>query len=88
MEVRPGLYKHFKGKQYRVIDVARHSETLELVIVYRALYHSPEFGAHPLFVRPSGMWGEAVDRDGYSGPRFVFVSDSGPFNCADCGKSV
>ena len=63
--VRPGRYRHFKGNEYEVIGVARHSETLEERVVYRALY-----GDGGLWVRPAAMWTEQVERDGYCGPRF------------------
>lgn len=63
--VRPGRYRHFKGNEYEVIGVARHSETLEETVVYRALY-----GDGGLWVRPAAMWTEQVERDGYCGPRF------------------
>ena len=69
-EVKSGIYRHFKGKEYRVLYTARHSETLEDMVVYQALY-----GAGGIWVRPASMWSERVDRDGYSGPRFVFVGD-------------
>ena len=63
--VRPGRYRHFKGNEYEVIGVARHSATLEEMVVYRALY-----GDGGLWVRPAAMWTERVERDGYCGPRF------------------
>ena len=68
MAVEPGTYRHFKGAEYEVIGVARHSETEEDHVVYRALY-----GEQGLWVRPVSMWDERVDRDGYRGPRFVRV---------------
>ena len=68
--VRPGRYRHFKGNEYRVIGTARHSETMEELVVYRALY-----GEGGLWVRPAAMWNETVDRDGYRGPRFVYVGE-------------
>lgn len=68
--IRPGRYRHFKGNEYRVIGTARHSETLEELVVYRALY-----GEGGLWVRPASMWSETVDRDGYRGPRFVYVGE-------------
>ena len=68
MEIKPGKYRHFKGNLYEVIGVARHSETREEMVVYRALY-----GEHGLWVRPAVMWTETVDRDGYHGPRFQFI---------------
>lgn len=66
MEIRPGRYRHFKGGLYQVIGTALHSETKEPMVVYRALY-----GEGGLWVRPASMWSEHVERDGYSGPRFV-----------------
>ena len=66
--IRPGRYRHFKGKEYEVIGTARHSETLEELVVYRALY-----GDGGLWVRPTAMWTEEVEREGYRGPRFYPV---------------
>ena len=66
--VRPGRYRHFKGNEYQVLGVARHSETEEELVVYRTLY-----GDHDLWVRPAAMWNEHVERDGYSGPRFTYI---------------
>ncbi len=66
--IQPGRYRHFKGKEYQVIGTARHSETLEEMVVYRALY-----GDGGLWVRPAAMWSELVERDGYCGPRFIPV---------------
>ena len=70
LEIPPGHYRHFKGGEYRVVGTARHSETLEPMVVYRALY-----GEGGLWVRPAAMWNERVDRDGYSGPRFQRIGD-------------
>ena len=70
MNIKPGKYRHFKGKQYLVLGVAKHSETLEPMVVYRALY-----GEGSLWVRPASMWNEHVERDGYSGPRFIYLDD-------------
>ena len=70
MELNPGLYRHFKGNQYRLIGVANHSETLELMVVYQALY-----GEQGLWVRPANMWTEHIERDGYSGPRFQYIGE-------------
>ncbi len=69
-EIRPGRYRHFKGNEYRVIGTARHSETLEELVVYQALY-----GEGGLWVRPANMWSETVERDGYCGPRFTYVGE-------------
>ena len=69
-EIRPGRYRHFKGNEYRVIGTARHSETMEEMVVYQALY-----GEGGLWVRPAKMWSETVERDGYCGPRFTYVGE-------------
>ena len=68
MKIKPRKYRHFKGNLYEVIGVARHSETQEEMVVYRALY-----GEYGLWVRPTAMWTETVDRDGYHGPRFQYI---------------
>ena len=70
MELKTGKYRHFKGMEYEVIGVARHSETEEPMVVYRALY-----GEGGLWVRPLSMWNEQVDRDDYHGPRFYYVGE-------------
>ena len=67
-EIRPGRYRHFKGKEYRVLGVARHSETLEPLVVYQALY-----GERGLWVRPAAMWTEQVEREWKTMPRFTYV---------------
>ena len=66
--IKPGRYRHFKGKEYEVLGVARHSETEEELVVYRALYG--EFG---LWVRPVSMWNETVERDGKTFRRFTYI---------------
>ena len=71
MSPEPGIYRHFKGNYYELLGVARHSETLEELVVYRALY-----GARGLWVRPLSMWNETVMKDGKPVPRFVRVEDS------------
>ena len=70
MELKPGLYRHFKGNLYRLLYVAKHSETLEPMVVYQALY-----GDMDIWVRPASMWNEGVERDGYSGPRFFPIEE-------------
>lgn len=70
MELKPGKYRHFKGTEYELIAIAKHSETLEPMVVYRALY-----GEGGLWVRPAHMWTEQVERDGYSGPRFQYIRE-------------
>ena len=69
-EIKPGRYRHFKGKEYRVLYTALHSETQEAMVVYQALY-----GQQGIWVRPAAMWNEQVERDGYCGPRFVYMGE-------------
>ena len=68
--IKPGRYRHFKGKEYEVLGVARHSETDEKLVVYRALYG--DFG---LWVRPVRMWNETVERDGKTFRRFTYIGE-------------
>lgn len=63
-----GTYRHFKGNLYEVLGVARHSETMEELVVYRALY-----GERGLWVRPASMWSELVEVDGKTVERFTFL---------------
>lgn len=63
--IAPGLYRHFKGNYYRVLSIARHSETTEPMVVYQALY-----GTNGIWVRPADMWNETVERDGKEIRRF------------------
>lgn len=70
IDIRPGRWRHFKGNEYRVLGVARHSEALEPMVVYEALY-----GEGGLWVRPASMWTETVTRDGKTFPRFTWVSE-------------
>lgn len=74
-KVKLGKYKHYKGNFYEVIGVARHSETLEELVVYRALYDVPEYGRNSLWVRPKKMFMEMVNKDGKEVPRFEFVGE-------------
>ena len=67
--IQPGRYRHFKGGEYRVLGTARHSETLEEMVVYQALY-----GERGYWVRPASKWLETVTRDGQTRPRFVWIS--------------
>ena len=68
--IKPGRYRHFKGKEYEVLGVARHSETEEELVVYRALYG--DFG---LWVPPVSMWNETVERDGKTFRRFTYIGE-------------
>ena len=65
-----GLYRHYKGRHYQLLHVARHSETEELLAVYRALYG--DFG---VWVRPLAMFSETVTLDGQNIPRFAYIGD-------------
>ena len=68
MEIKIGKYRHFKGNEYEVLAIAKHSETQEEMVVYRALY-----GDGGVWVRPACMWNERVERDGKRYKRFTFV---------------
>lgn len=71
-----GKYQHFRNKQfYEVIGIARHSETLEELVVYKALYQSDKFPVGQLWVRPKGMFCEQVEHEGQMVPRFKEVSE-------------
>ena len=69
----PGRYRHYKGMLYDVVDTVRHSESLEPMTLYRALY-----GEHGLWVRPAAMFNEDVVIDGVQQPRFAKVADNTP----------
>ena len=69
--VKKGIYKHFKGNMYEVLDIASHSETEEPYVVYRTLY-----GDHSLWIRPLAMFDECVEREGKTVKRFEFVEES------------
>lgn len=69
-EIKPGRYRHFKGNEYRVLYLARHSETLEPMVVYQALY-----GERGIWVRPASMWNEVIERDGRRFTRFTWVGE-------------
>ena len=68
--IRPGCYRHFKGNEYEVLYVAKHSETLEPMVVYRALY-----GERGIWVRPAAMWNETVTREGKTFRRFTPIEE-------------
>ena len=69
-QIKTGKYHHFKGNEYEVLCIAKHSETLEPLVVYRALY-----GAGEIWVRPASMWNEMVERDGKTFPRFTYIDE-------------
>ena len=67
-EIKRGKYRHFKGNEYEVLYLAKHSETQEDLVVYKALYGDGE-----VWVRPAKMWNETVEREGKTFPRFTFI---------------
>lgn len=69
-EIKIGRYRHFKGNEYQVLYIARHSETREPMIVYQALY-----GERGIWVRPASMWNETIERDGNTYKRFEYLGD-------------
>ena len=69
-EIKIGKYRHFKGNEYEVVGIAKHSETLEEMVVYRALY-----GDGGMWVRPAEMWEETVERDGQIFKRFTYIEE-------------
>ena len=73
MEIKKGKYRHFKGNEYEVLYTATHSETMEQMVVYRALY-----GEGGTWVRPAAMWSETVTRDGVTQPRFEYIDAEEP----------
>jgi len=73
--VKPGIYKHYKGKLYEVIGVGHHTETLEPLVLYRALYDTPDFGSKPLWARPVKMFLEKIVFNNVEQPRFTFIEE-------------
>ena len=69
-EIKLGKYRHFKGNEYEVIAIAKHSETTEDYVVYKALY-----GDGGMWVRPASMWNETVERDGVTYNRFTYIGE-------------
>ena len=69
--IKPGVYRHYKGKDYLVVGLAHHSETREPLVVYRCLYDD-----YSLLVRPELMFRETVIIDGKEIPRFAFVHEA------------
>ena len=67
-EIKLGRYRHFKGNEYTVLGIAKNSETLEDMVIYRA-----EYGEREVWVRPASMWNETVERDGKTFKRFEFI---------------
>lgn len=69
-EIKLGKYRHFKGNEYEVVALAHHSETMEDMVVYKALYGECEY-----WVRPASMWNETVERDGKIFKRFTYIEE-------------
>ena len=69
-EIKLGKYRHFKGNEYEVIAIAKHSETTKDYVVYKALY-----GDGGMWVRPASMWNETVERDGVTYKRFTYIGE-------------
>ncbi len=70
-DVQPGIYRHYKGNEYQVYEVATHSENGEALVVYRPLY-----GERALWVRPLSMWDETVEWEGNSLARFTWIREA------------
>ena len=70
LSLKPGMYQHYKGPQYKVIHVATHSETEEQLVIYQALYG--EFG---IWARPLSMFNETIEKDGNTIPRFAYIGE-------------
>ncbi len=69
-EIKLGKYRHFKGNEYEVVALAHNSETMEDMVVYKALYGECEY-----WVRPASMWNETVERDGKIYKRFTYIEE-------------
>lgn len=68
--MKKGIYQHYKGNKYELLYIAKHSETLEDMVVYKALY-----GDGDIWVRPVSMWDETVEVNGEKVPRFKFIEE-------------
>lgn len=75
--ITPGIYEHYKGKRYEVLGIARHSETLEELVVYKALYDTPDFGFGALWVRPIAMFEEEINVGNIQVKRFKKINVDG-----------
>ena len=68
--IKKGIYEHYKGNRYELLYIANHSETLEKMVVYKALY-----GEGEIWVRPLSMWNEEVEVNGSKMPRFKLINE-------------
>jgi len=75
MELKIGKYKHYKGKQYEVLGIGKHSETLEDFVIYKALYNSEQFGNNKIWIRPIEMFKGNVIVNNQEIPRFKFIEN-------------
>ena len=69
-KIKLGKYRHFKGGEYEVLGIAKHSETQEEMVIYRALY-----GEREIWVRPASMWNEQIQKDGKTFSRFTYIGE-------------
>ncbi|MFC3649949.1 DUF1653 domain-containing protein [Dyella humi] len=83
MSITTGIYRHYKGQSYRVIGTARHSETMEELVVYQALY-----GDYGLWVRPAAMFAESVELEGEPIPRFALIEATPPGDVAHADRKT
>jgi len=81
MEIKKGIYRHFKGQFYELLNWARHSETEELFVIYQALY-----GEKGIWIRPAEMFFDMVERDGVLQSRFSYLGDRDDFNDNQPGR--
>ena len=72
-EIKLGKYRHYKGKEYEVLGVGNHSETLEKLVIYRALYDSEEFGSKAIWARPYEIFMDTKNIDGREVKRFEYI---------------
>jgi hypothetical protein len=72
-QIQKGIYEHYKGNRYQVLDLARHTETEELLVIYKALYEG-DFPKETLWARPISMFQEHVAVNGKKIPRFRYIS--------------
>lgn len=69
------IFRHYKGREYKVLQIARESSTLDFLVVYQGLYHCPEFGPFPVWIRPLKEFLETVSVEGKQVPRFSLTHE-------------